>query len=123
MLEHLFGIERGVVHHGAARLEHAEEGDGIVRGVGKIDSDVNSRPDAQLLQALGGAIGQIVELAIGELLAHEVERRLVRPLFRGLFENLRHRHGRELGIPAHARRVRLDPRMLIHQLFLPIRAG
>jgi hypothetical protein len=54
VLEHLCGVERRVVDDRAARLQHAEEGDHVVRRVRKVEADVDAWPDAECLQALGG---------------------------------------------------------------------
>ena len=44
--------------------------------------------DAQALQALGGAINQGAELAIGYFAAHEIDRRAIAPFGDGVVQNL-----------------------------------
>ena len=110
VLQHLGGIERRVVDHRAARLQHAEEADEIVRRIGQVEPDMDPRSDAEHLEAFGGAAGERVELAVADAPSHEFDRRLIRPLRRGILQDLLHGHDRNLGIPAHARRIGLDPK-------------
>jgi hypothetical protein len=112
--KHVGGVERRVVDHGPARLEDAEEGDHVVRRVRQEQAHVHPRADADLLQALGGAVGERVELAVGDPLVHELERRPVGPLDRGVDEDLLQRLGLDLDVPADARGVRLDPGHVFH---------
>ena len=74
VLEHALGVERGIVDDRAARPEHAEESDRVMRRIGEIEPDMHARFHAQRLKALGGAIGERIELRVSDLAAHEIER-------------------------------------------------
>ena len=75
---------------------------------------MDARPHAEGLQPLGGATGQVEQLAVAQPLAHEIERRTVRPLRGGVVEDLLHRLRLDLGVPAHAFGVGLDPGHIVH---------
>ena len=114
VLEHLGGVQRRVVDHRAAGLEDGEEGDHAVRRVRQVDADMHAGPDAELLQALGGAVGHRAQLAVAQALAHELDRRPVGPLRHGVVEDLLQRRRFDLDVPAHARGVGLDPGFVVH---------
>ena len=114
VLQHLLGIERRIVHDRTAGFHHTEKRDDVVGRIGEIEADVNAGLDPEVLQALGGAIGELIQLAVADPPPHEFKRRLVSPFFRRILQNLLERHGGQFGIPAHALRIGFDPRKLGH---------
>ena len=58
VLKRVQRIERRVIDHRAAGLEHAEEGDDVVGRVGQEEPNVDARADAELLEPEGGAVRQ-----------------------------------------------------------------
>ena len=86
-LERRQRVQGRVVDDCAAGLQHAEKGDHIVRRVGKEETDMHARPDAELLEAGGCAVRKRVELRVGYALVHEVERGLRTKSFRGLLQH------------------------------------
>ena len=124
VLEHALGIERRIIDHRAAGLEHAEESDRIVRRIRQVQTDMHARTDPETLQPRGGAIRQRAELPVTNDTAHEVQRRTLRPARHGVVEDLLHRHQRQLGVPAHACGIRLGPGELDHdKLLVSVRAA
>jgi len=74
---------------------------------------------AEFLEAESGAVGQVIEFAIGDLATHEVDGRIVGPGLRGVFENLLNGQQRNVRIPSHAGRIGFDPRQIDPRLFNP----
>ena len=93
-LERRQRVQGRVVDDHAARLQHAEKGDDIVRRVGKEEADMHARPDAELLEAGRGAVRERVELRVGHALVHEIERGPRAEALRGCLQNAL--YGREL---------------------------
>jgi len=114
VLEDLLGVERRIVHHHPARLEHAEEGDEVVRRVREIQAHVHAGLHAQALETARRAVGERAELPVGIPAPHELERRIVGPALRGFVEQRRNGKQRDVGVPAHAFGIRLDPRGIGH---------
>ncbi len=67
------GVQRIVVDHGAAGLEHREEADHVVGAIRQEQADAHARADAERLEALGRAVDQLADLAVARLAAEEVE--------------------------------------------------
>ena len=58
-------VERRIIDDRAAGFQHAEEGDDIVGRVRQKEADMHARPDAELLEARGGAVRQRLEFRVG----------------------------------------------------------
>ena len=113
-LELARGIERAVVHHPAAGLQHAEEGDDVVRRVGQIEADIDAGLDAQLLEAGRGLVRRFLVVAEGHHLVEEVGEGPVAVLRAALLEDLMDGLLRNLELPPHAGRIALLPRIVRH---------
>ena len=62
------GLERRVDHHhDRARLEHAKERADVLRSVGQGDEDALLRAHPEADEGLGKAVGELLDLAVGEL--------------------------------------------------------
>jgi hypothetical protein len=72
----------------AAGLEHAEEGDDVVRRVGQVQAHVHAGAHAQPLKARRGAVGELLQPAIAVFATHELERRALAPLGRRVVEEM-----------------------------------
>ncbi|MCY1504929.1 hypothetical protein D9M68_391170 [compost metagenome] len=114
VLEHLRRIERRVVDHRAARLQHAEQRDQVVRRVGQEQAHVHAGAHAQDLQPLGRAVDQRAELAVVQPLAHEVDGRPVGKTGHGVGQDLLDRGGRDRVVPRHAFGVGSQPGLAVH---------
>ena len=123
VFQHLRRVERRVIDDRAAGFEHAKECDHVVRRIRQVQPDVNPRADAQALQPLGRAVGLVLKLAVAQASAHEFERRLVRPLRRGVVEDARHRQRLDRDVPAHSLGVRMNPRHFAHRCLLRVGVG
>ena len=121
VLELAGGVERAVVDDDAAGLEHAEEGDDVVRGVGQVEADMDAGFHAQLLEAGGGPVGGLLVVAEGHHLVEEVGERPVAILGAAILEGLVDGLARNLELPLHAGRIALLPRIVRHFWFLPAR--
>jgi hypothetical protein len=108
------GIERAVVDHPAARLQHAEEGDQVVRRVGQVEPDIDARADAQLLEAGRGVVRRLLVVTEGHDLVEEVGERPLGVLGAALLEDLVDGLLRNLKLPFHAWRVALFPNVVCH---------
>ena len=126
-LELTRGVERAVVDHPAAGLEHAEEGDDVVRRVGQVQADIDAGFDAELLEAGGRLVGGFLVVAEGHHLVEEVGEGPVAVLRAALLEDLVQGLLRNLELPLHAGRVALFPRIVRHfvcsSLFSTIEGG
>ena len=118
-LEFARGIERAVVHHLAAGLQHAEEGDDVVRRVGQVEPDIDAGLDAELLEARGRPVRRLLVVAEGHHLVEEVGEGLVAELRAALLEDLMDGLLGHIELPPHAGRIALLPRVVRHFLFLP----
>ena len=107
-------IERRIVHHPATRLQHAEEGDDVVGGIGQVEADVHARFHAQLLEAGGGPVGCFLVVAERHHLVEEVGEGPVAVLGAAFLEALVDRHPGDFELPLHARRIALLPRIVRH---------
>lgn len=114
VLQHLLRIERRIIDDRPACFQDSEQADEVVRRVGQIQTDVNAGLHAEFLKAMGRAVRKIIELAIGNLPAHEIDRRMIREIRRGFFKKLLHRDKRDIGIPLHSGRIGFDPRHVVH---------
>ncbi|MNT74724.1 hypothetical protein D3C72_2135670 [compost metagenome] len=114
MCQHLARIQRRIVHHGAAGTEDGEETDDVLRHVGEEQADVHARLDAQALQAIGGVVDQIAQLAIAELAPEEVYRGAFRPMPRGIVEHVEHADPGQFGVPADTGGEGFDPGSIGH---------
>ncbi len=94
-------VQGRIVYDDAARLQRAEKGDHIVRGVGKEETDMHARPDAELLEPRRRAVGEGVELRVGQALVHEVERGPEAEALRGLLQHALYRRELERRVLAH----------------------
>ena len=118
-LELAVGIERAVVDDAAAGLEHAEEGDEVVRRVGQVETDVDAGLHAQFLEAGRGAVGGFLVVLVGHHLVEKVGHREVGILSATLVEALVKGLAGYVEFPGHAGWVALDPRIIGHfDLFL-----
>ena len=115
-LELSCGVERRVVHHAATGLQDAEEGDQIVRRVGKIEADIDARPDAQLLEARRRMIRRLAIVGEGHHLVEEVGERPVAVLRAAFLEDLVDGLLRDVEFPGHAGGIALLPSILGHCL-------
>src|SRR5271163_901657 len=89
-----------------------------MRRIRQKQADMHARFHTEALKAIRRAVRQRIELGERDLAAHEVERPMIRPLLRGIRQNVLHRRQFQVRIPTDAGRVRLDPRLFRH-LFLP----
>ena len=80
VLQNLFRVQRRVVDHGAAGFHHAEERDDIVRRVGQVESDMYAGAHTEFLKSLGRLISEMAQISIRDLLVHEIEGGIIRPL-------------------------------------------
>ena len=104
------GVERRVIHHRSAGLQDAEEGDDVMGRIRQIEADTNARPDAEFLEASGGAVGERLELGIGDALVHELERRQRAEALRRGLEHALHRRDLDRRVPTHSGWIGLEPR-------------
>ena len=93
-LERRQRVQGRIVDDCAACLQHPEKSDDVMRRVGKEETDVHARPDAELLEAGRGAVRKRVDLRVGQALVHEVERGPRAEALRGLLQHAL--YGREL---------------------------
>ena len=98
-------LERGDIDDCSARLQHAEEGDRVMGRIGQIEADVHARPDPELLEARGGAIGERFQLRVGNPLVHELQRRKRSEALSRRFEDALHRAEFDRRVPARAGRI------------------
>src|SRR5580704_19391201 len=75
---------------------------------------MHAGPDAELLEAPGGAVGQRLEFRIGDALVHELQRRKGSETLGGRVEHALHGGDVERRVPAPAGRIGLDPGLGIH---------
>ena len=115
-LERAQRVQGRIVDDRAAGFQHAEEGDDVMGRVGHEDADVHARPNTELLKSRGGAVRERVQFRIGYLLVHELQRGERAKSLGGRLEDALHRREFERRVPAHARRIGLDPRLDIHRL-------
>ena len=115
-LERAQRVQGRIVDDRAAGFQHAEKGDDVVGRVGHEDADVHARPNTELLKSRGGAVRERVQFRIGYLLVHELKRRERAKSLGGRFEDALHRREFERRVPAHARRIGLQPGLGIHRL-------
>jgi hypothetical protein len=80
---------------------------------------MDARLHPKLLQALCRAVHKVAEIAIGNPLAHEVDRRTIRPFGHGIIQNALHRSGYDLGIPEDAPGIGVDPGLVVHEFSFP----
>ena len=73
--------------------------------IGQIEGDVHARPDAELLEARGGAIGERIQLRVGNPLVHELQRRKRAEALGRRFEDALHRAEFDRRVPARAGRI------------------
>jgi len=81
---------------------------------------MNPRLNPELLKTVGRTVRKIVEFAVRDLPAHEIDRRIVRPFRRRFLENLLNGRQWDFGIPPDSWRVRFDPGHVIHVNSLPL---
>ena len=122
-LERRQRVQRRVVDDRAARLQHAEERNDVMGRVGQVEPDMDAGLNSELLEARRRAVRERVELRVGRPLVHEVERRLWAEALGGLLQDALHGRELERRVPAHVRRIGLQPRPSCHLLrlqgFLP----
>src|ERR1700751_172781 len=89
-----------------------------MRRVRQKQTDMNPRPHAKLLQTARCPVREISELAVADPLDHEVDRGVVGPFGDGVVQDLVHRSGHDLRVPADPGGVGTDPGLAAHALFL-----
>ena len=105
-------VEGIVVHHRAAGLEDGKKADHRIGRVGQEQPHLDPLADADLLQAMSGAVDQIADIGVAVSLAKEVDRLVFRvALDRVVHQRVEPALG-DLGVPFHIRRVRLEPQLL-----------
>ncbi|MNO54427.1 hypothetical protein D3C76_448990 [compost metagenome] len=108
--QHVAGIQRRVVHHGATGAEDGEEADDVLRHVGQEQPDMHARSDAHALQPGGHARDQVGQLAVADLAAHEVDGGAIGPAAYGVVQHFQDVEAGQVGIPTNASGVRAGPR-------------
>jgi hypothetical protein len=96
------GVERVVVDHRAAGLEHGEEADHVIGAVGQEQADPDAAAHAELLKAPGRAVDQPADLPVGRLAAEEIQAGPVRETRDRLVEHREQRLVGGLEIPRQA---------------------
>ncbi len=109
-------VERRIVDDRPTGLQHAEKGDHVMGGVRQIEADMHAGPDAELLEARRGAIGEPLEFRIRDPLVHELKRR-ERAELRAVVSRMLW-NGRDVDrrVPADAGGIGLQPRLSVHRL-------
>src|SRR5258708_17619943 len=64
---------------------------------------------AEFLKSPGRLISEMAQISIRDLLVHEIEGGIIRPLGGRSLEDLVERHRRQFRVPTDTTRVRLDP--------------
>ena len=115
-------LQRRVIDDRAARLQDAEEGDDVVRGVGQEEADMHAGAHAELLKAGGGAVGERLELRVADSPVHELQRRKRTEALGGSIQHALNGRDVERRVPPDAGRIRFDPRLSVHRpsRFLPL---
>ena len=114
VLEFTRRIERAVIHHHAAGLEHAEEGDDVVGRVGQVEAHLHARLHAKFLESGGSLVGRQLVIPEGHHLVEEIGEGPVAVLGAAVLEGLVDGLLRNIELPLHARRVALLPRIVRH---------
>ena len=100
-LERRQRVQGRVVDDDAASLQHAEKSDDVVGRVGEEETDMDARPDAELLEAGRRAVRERVELRVSRALVHEIERWPRAEALRGLLQHALYGRELERRVPAH----------------------
>ena len=107
-------FERRNIDDRSARLQDAEESDRVMRRIGQVESDVSAWPNAELLEARRGAIGERLQLSVRNPLVHELQRRKRAEALSRRVEDALHRAEFDRPVPARAGRIGLQPGSSIH---------